>query len=92
LFLPVEVESSAMVRVVRPLIGIVSDHQVIHGQKKYSCEAPAARAIFQLAAAVPVLIPALGRELDVEALLNRLDRLMVPDGLSNVDNAIRARS
>jgi putative glutamine amidotransferase len=70
---------------VRPLIGIVSDFQVVDEQEKFSCEAPAALAIVRAAAAIPVLIPALGRELDLERLLDRLDGLLVPGGLSNVD-------
>jgi len=70
------------VTLVRPLIGIVSDFQVINDQERFSCEAPPARAIVWAAAAIPVLIHPLAKELDVEGLLQRLHGLMVAGGLS----------
>jgi putative glutamine amidotransferase len=70
---------------MRPLIGIPSDFQVINDQQRYTSEAPAAKAVARVIGGVPVIIPALGRELDAGPLLHSINGLMIPGGLTNVD-------
>lgn len=71
-----------------PLVGITcclrpADHAFVHqvGDKYVD-------AVVDGAEAVPVLIPALGARLDVDALLGRLDGLLVTGSPSNVDPAL----
>ena len=70
-----------------PLVGVTAcpkanDHSTFHTvQDKY------VDAVVQGTGAVPVLIPAIGPALDVDALLDRLDGIMVTGSPSNVDPA-----
>src|SRR3954462_6865215 len=70
---------------MRPLIGIPLDFQVINDQQRYTSEAPAAKAVARVIGGVPVIIPALGRELDAGPILDSINGLMIPGGLTNVD-------
>jgi len=70
---------------VRPLDGIPSDFQIIDQQKKYTSEAPPSQAIARIVGGIPLIVPALGPELDVESLLDSIHGLMVPGGLTNVN-------
>lgn len=70
-----------------PLVGITcclrpSDHAFVHqvGDKYVD-------AVVEGAEAVPVLVPAIGERLDVDALLARIDGLLVTGSPSNVDPA-----
>ncbi len=75
-------------RLPMPLIGVTSclkprDELHFHSVGEKYVDAVAAGA-----EAIPVLIPALGRRLDPEALLDRLDGILVTGSPSNVDPAL----
>src|SRR3954465_14787143 len=73
---------------VRTCVGIPSDFQVVKQQEKYTAEAAAANTIARVVGALPLVIPALGDRLDIDALLSRVDGLMIPGGISNVHPAL----
>jgi len=69
----------------RPLIGIPADRRVL-GQHPYHLVGEKyARAVLEAAGAVPLLIPALARELDLDELIQRLDGLLFTGSPSNVE-------
>ena len=75
-------------RLLMPLVGITSclkprDELHFHSVGEKYVDAVAAGA-----EAIPVLIPALGARLDPDALLGRLDGILVTGSLSNVDPAL----
>jgi putative glutamine amidotransferase len=69
---------------VRTCVGIPTDFQVVKQQQKYTVEAAAANTIARVVGALPLVIPALGDQLDFDALFSRVDGLMIPGGISNV--------
>lgn len=73
---------------MRTCVRIPSDFQVVKQQEKYTAEAAAANTIARVVGALPLVIPALGDRLDIDALLSRVDGLMIPGGISNVHPAL----
>ena len=68
-------------------VGIPSDFQVVKQQEKYSVEAVAVNTVARVVGALPLVIPALGERLDLDALLSRIHGLMIPGGITNVHPA-----
>ena len=56
-------------------IGVASNFQLGDEQEKYTVEAPAVDTIARTLGAVPLIVPVLGKHLDVNALLELLDGL-----------------
>ena len=66
------------------LVAIPCDLQTVGDQERYTAERTPADTILRTVGAIPVLIPAAGEQLDLEALLDRVDGVFVPGGLTNV--------
>ena len=68
-----------------PLIGIPADRRII-GQHPFHCVGEKyITAVAVGASAIPVLIPSLGEELDLDHILSRLDGLLLTGSPSNVE-------
>jgi putative glutamine amidotransferase len=65
-------------------IAIPCDLQKVGDQKRYTVDTIPVDAVVRTTGAVPVLVPALGDALNLEVLLDRVDALFVPGGLTNV--------
>lgn len=69
---------------MKPLIGLTADHRFFDEHHWHVCEENYPAAIVEAADGIPVIIPALGDTLDLDALLARLDGLLVTGGVSNI--------
>lgn len=69
---------------LRPLVGIPADTRIEHGQGYHSVGDKYARAVAEVADCIPLVIPALADVLDLEAVLDSLDGVMLTGALSNV--------
>jgi putative glutamine amidotransferase len=71
----------------RPVIGIPADRRLLgqHKQPYHLAGEKYVTAVLDAAGGVPVLIPAIGRELQLDDLLDRLDGLLFMGSPSNVD-------
>jgi len=69
----------------RPLIGIPADRRMVGHHPFHMVGEKYARALIEAAGAVPLLIPALARELEFSELLERLDGLLFTGSPSNVE-------
>jgi putative glutamine amidotransferase len=65
-------------------VAIPCDLQTVGDQKRFTTNRIPVDMIARTIGAVPILAPALGQRLDVDTLLNRVDGVFVPGGLSNV--------
>jgi putative glutamine amidotransferase len=72
-------------RTAKPFIGIPADRRVLGKHWFHAVGEKYIAAVAEAADAIPVLIPALGEALDVEALLSRFDGLLLPGSPSNVE-------
>lgn len=70
-----------------PLIGLVADTDVKDGHVFHVLGDKYARAVAEAGGCLPVAIPALAARLDLDALLDRLDGLVLTGALSNVHPA-----
>lgn len=70
---------------VRPLIGIPADRRMLGLHPFHVVGDKYARAVLDGAKCLPLLIPALAEELDMDELLNRLDGLVFTGSPSNVE-------
>lgn len=68
----------------RPLVGIPADTMIEHGQCYHTAGDKYARAVAEIADCIPLVIPALADILDLEAVLDHLDGVMLTGALSNV--------
>ena len=68
----------------RPLVGIPADTTTDHGQCFHTVGDKYARAVAEVADCIPLVIPALADILDIEAVLDHLDGVMLTGALSNV--------
>lgn len=69
---------------MKPLIGLTADQRFFDEHYWHVCEEHYLTAIVEAADGIPVIIPALAEALDQEALLQRLDGLLVTGGVSNI--------
>lgn len=67
-----------------PLVAVPADVQHIGGHPWHASPQQYLMAALRVAAVVPVIVPALSDEFDVEAVLSRVDGLLVTGALSNV--------
>jgi len=56
----------------------------VQEQEKYTAEVRAAKAVAGVVGALPLIIPALAADLDLNEVMRRADGLMIPGGVSNV--------
>jgi putative glutamine amidotransferase len=71
--------------VARPLIGIPADRRMLGLHPYHVVGDKYARAVLDAAGCLPLLIPALAQELDLDELLGRLDGVMFTGSHSNVE-------
>ena len=69
---------------IRPLVGIPADTTNDHGQGYHTVGDKYVRAVAEVADCIPLVIPALADILDLEAVLDHLDGVMLTGALSNV--------
>ncbi|HEY7929194.1 MAG TPA: gamma-glutamyl-gamma-aminobutyrate hydrolase family protein [Steroidobacteraceae bacterium] len=71
----------------RPVIGIPADRRLLgaHQQAYHLAGEKYLTALLDAAGAIPLIVPAIGRELQLEALLETLDGLMFTGSPSNVE-------
>lgn len=69
----------------RPLIGLPADHRMIGPHPFHVAGEKYARALLEAAGAVPLIVPALAADLNADALLERLDGLLLTGSPSNVE-------
>jgi putative glutamine amidotransferase len=70
---------------IRPLIGIPADRRMIGQHPFHAVGEKYARAVLDAADAVPVLIPAMAKELRMDELIDRLDGIVFTGSPSNVE-------
>src|SRR5579884_2480936 len=68
-----------------PLVGLPACVRTLHERPFHTAADRYARAVVEDAGFVPVIIPAIGAQLDVAALLDRLDGLVLTGSPSNVE-------
>ena len=73
-----------MTALARPLIGVPADTSLEHGQRYHSVGDKYVRALAEVATCIPVAIPALADVLDLDAVLEAVDGIMLTGALSNV--------
>jgi putative glutamine amidotransferase len=66
------------------VIAVQSDLQTVGDQKRYTADVIPIHAVVRACGAVPIVVPAMGDELDFDLLLDRVDGVFVPGGLTNV--------
>lgn len=69
----------------QPVIGIPADRRMLGKHPFHVVGEKYIRALIDAAGAIPLLIPALGDELDLEAVLEHLDGILFPGSPSNVE-------
>jgi putative glutamine amidotransferase len=69
----------------RPVIGLSADRHMIASHPSHVVGEKYIRAVIDGAGAIPLLIPALGPELDVDELLRHLDGILFTGSPSNVE-------
>ncbi len=69
----------------QPVIGLPADRRMIGRHPFHAVGEKYIRAVMQAAGAIPILIPSLGDELDVEEILARIDGLLFSGSPSNVE-------
>jgi putative glutamine amidotransferase len=67
-----------------PFIAIPSDRQPVGDQTRYTAEVIPVDAVVNHVGALPVIVPAIGERLKLDALLSRVDGIFMPGGLTNV--------
>ena len=68
----------------KPLVGLPADTFEDKGFVFHSIGDKYLRAVAEVAGSIPIMIPALDAEFDLEALLDRLDGVMMTGAVSNV--------
>lgn len=67
-----------------PIVLLSSDHRVIEGLSWHMTPAPYIEGVLAGSGAVPVLLPSLGSAIDFDAVLERVDGLLLTGSRSNV--------
>jgi putative glutamine amidotransferase len=69
----------------RPVVGVVADVQLKHGQPYHMAQDKYLKAIWTASEALPVVIPSFGDELDLAEIVAGLDGLLLTGCVSNVE-------
>lgn len=75
----------------RPLIGVTADRKFAADYYWHQAEEHYLTAVLDAAGGVPLIVPALSRRLDIAALLQHLDGLLVTGGASNIQPHLYGR-
>jgi putative glutamine amidotransferase len=76
---------------LRPMIAIPSDVQCVKDQTRYTADVVPVDSLVRVIDALPIIVPAIGPALDVTELLDRVDGVFVPGGISNVHPSLYGR-
>lgn len=74
-----------MLNTVKPLIGLTAERTLADGYHWHRVEEHYPLAVIEAVGGIPVIIPALAQRLDQQALLQRLDGLLLTGGASNIE-------
>jgi putative glutamine amidotransferase len=77
--------NAAPMRTYRPLIGIPADRRMLGAHPFHAVGEKYISAVLDAAGALPLLIPAIARELELEELLEDIDGLLLTGSISNVE-------
>lgn len=69
---------------MQPIVAIVADTRDFDGHIWHCCPTQYLRAAFDVGGVLPLIVPAFGAEIDFEALLARVDGVLVSGSKSNV--------
>jgi putative glutamine amidotransferase len=69
---------------MKPLIGVTADRKYVDEHYWHAAEEHYLTAVVEAMDGIPMIIPALAEALDQEALLRRLDGLLLTGGVSNI--------
>jgi putative glutamine amidotransferase len=69
---------------IQPLVGLPADTYENHGLYFHSLGDKYVRAVSEVAQCLPVMIPSIGEALEIDAMLDRLDGIVVTGAISNV--------
>lgn len=72
-------------RTTKPVIGVPADRRLLGHHWFHAAGEKYLRAVADAAAATPVIVPAFGDELELEALVDRFDGLLLTGSPSNVE-------
>jgi putative glutamine amidotransferase len=67
-----------------PVIAIPSDSQRVKDQRRYTTDLIPVDSLVRVVGALPIIVPAIGHALDAARLLDIIDGVFVPGGISNV--------
>src|SRR6516164_9682724 len=70
-----------------PLIAVPADYKEIDGYRWHAAAEPYLKAVIVGIGGIPVVVPALGKSIDLDALLDRVDGVLFPGSRSNVHPA-----
>ena len=70
-----------------PLIAVPADYKEIDGYRWHAVAEPYLKAVIVGIGGIPVVVPALGESIDLDALLDRVDGVLFPGSRSNVHPA-----
>lgn len=67
-----------------PIVAVPADYKEIDGYKWHAAAESYLKAVVSGLGGVPLIVPALGEAIDLDALLDRVDGILVPGSRSNV--------
>ncbi len=70
-----------------PLVAVAGDYKEIDGYRWHAAAEPYLKAVIVGVGGIPVVVPALGEAIDLDALLDRVDGVLLPGSRSNVHPA-----
>jgi putative glutamine amidotransferase len=76
---------------LKPIIAIPADVQRVKDQTRYTTDVVPVDCLVRALGALPVIVPAIGSALEPAELLNRVDGVFVPGGISNVHPSLYGR-
>jgi putative glutamine amidotransferase len=74
-----------------PIVAVPADYKEIDGYKWHAAAESYLKAIASGLGGIPLIVPALGEAIDLDALLDRVDGILVPGSRSNVHPSEYAR-
>ena len=70
-----------------PLVAVVADYKEIDGYRWHAAAEPYLKAVIVGVGGIPLVLPALGEAIGVDAVLDRVDGVLLPGSRSNVHPA-----